>query len=30
MILFRGPLLLDQLAGALPKQALDARLDHFL
>jgi thioredoxin len=27
MILFRGPLVLDQITGALPKGALDVRLD---
>jgi thioredoxin 2 len=30
MILFRGPLLVDQVTGALPKQMLDARLDRAL
>ncbi len=30
MILFRGPLQVDQIVGALPKEALDARLDHYI
>ena len=28
MILFRGPLEIDQIRGALPKEALEARLDR--
>ncbi len=30
MLLLRGPLQLDQLVGALPKAALEARLDRFV
>jgi thioredoxin 2 len=30
LILFRGPLQLDEIHGAVPKGALDARLDRFL
>jgi thioredoxin 2 len=30
MILFRGPLQLDEIQGAVPKAALEARIDRFL
>jgi hypothetical protein len=30
MMLFRGPLVLDQIVGALPKGALDLRLNKHL
>lgn len=30
MVLLRGPLQLDQMVGALPKAALEARLDRFV
>jgi thioredoxin-like negative regulator of GroEL len=30
MIVFRGPLEVDQIRGAVPKAALEARLDHVI
>jgi thioredoxin 2 len=30
MILFRGPIEVDQIRGAMPKAAIESRLDHFI